>query len=201
MIRQDSPEQLRLFIAVAVPDGVKDRLEDAQRDLRRGLPDGAVRWARRDQFHLTLKFLGDVEAGRVEAMLKSMEICGRHAPLPLRAQGIGFFPARRAPRVVWAGVEDAGGDLERVQSTVETAARGFTSEAPEEWFSGHVTLGRVKNLARPEAEKLMRAAGAFESIVFGEWVAEEIEVVRSQLAPQGAVYTLVGRVPLKGRGP
>ena len=55
-------EQYRLFVAVAVPDDVKAKMEAAQADLRRVLPDRNVRWARREQFHLTLRFLGDVEA-------------------------------------------------------------------------------------------------------------------------------------------
>src|SRR5205809_984446 len=107
MSETSTPETFRLFIAISVPDKVKDEIEKAQNELRRALPGGSVRWTKREQFHLTLKFLGNVEAPRVEELTESLRRgLEGFAALRLKAEQIGFFPDARRPRVVWAGVQD-----------------------------------------------------------------------------------------------
>ena len=69
-------EQFRLFIAVTIPEEIKAKIQEAQGELRRALPERAVRWTRREQFHLTMRFLGDVEAARVEALEDMMRQAG-----------------------------------------------------------------------------------------------------------------------------
>ena len=114
---------------MAVPDDVKVNLEAAQADLRRVLPDRNVRWARREQFHLTLRFLGDVEAAQVEALAEAIRTaCAGFGALHLRAERIGCFPDRGYPRVVWVGVRDQAEQLPRLQQVVEAASADFTSE-------------------------------------------------------------------------
>src|ERR1039458_10598341 len=93
-------EQFRLFVAVTVPESVKAKMEEAQAELRRVLPQRSVRWARREQFHLTLRFLGDVEAARVEALGEAIRAaCRGFGALHLHAERVGFFPDLRHPRV------------------------------------------------------------------------------------------------------
>ena len=85
---------LRLFIALAVPPEVREEIGRAQGRLQRHSPPGAIRWTRPDQFHVTLKFLGDVPAEQVAALEKSVgPICAAFPPLPLSARGMGFFPS------------------------------------------------------------------------------------------------------------
>ncbi len=148
-------ERFRLFIAVEIPETVKASMEEAQADLRRALPECHVRWARREQFHLTLRFLGDVEAARVEALTESLlAACRAFGAVHLRAERVGCFPDLRRPRVVWAGVRDETEQLPRLQQVVEAATAEFTSEDKEERFTGHVTLARIKGIKRAEAETL-----------------------------------------------
>lgn len=184
-------ETWRLFVALSLPEAVKAELRQAQTVLRQGLPERGVRWTTPDQFHLTLKFLGNVEAARVAALGQALEAVGRQfGPLSLRAEGIGFFPGARSPRVVWAGVRDAREDLPRLQQAVEEAVGEFTAEKPESKFSGHVTLGRVKQLGRREVERLVELASPFSAKPFGEWAAQELELIRSQLTPAGSKYSI-----------
>ena len=122
-------ERFRLFVAVAVPEDVKAKMEAAQAELRRVLPERSVRWARREQFHLTLRFLGDVEAARVEALAEAIRAaCRGFGALHLRAERVGFFPDLRYPRVVWVGVQDQAEQLPRLQQAVEAATAGFTTQ-------------------------------------------------------------------------
>ncbi len=122
-------EQFRLFLAVTVPENVKAKMEEAQTELRRAVPHANVRWARHEQFHLTLRFLGDVEAARVDALGEAVRAaCRGFGALHLRAERVGFFPDSRHPRVVWVGVQDDGEQLPRLQQTVENATEDFTTE-------------------------------------------------------------------------
>jgi 2'-5' RNA ligase len=190
-------ERYRLFVALAVPDEVKAKLEAVQADLRQVLPDRNVRWARREQFHLTLRFLGDVEAARVEALAEAIRAaCEGFGALHLRAERIGCFPDRGYPRVAWVGVRDEAEQLPRLQQVVQAATEGFTSEAKEERFTGHLTLARIKGIKRPEAEALGKAAAGMADMLFGQWTAFQIELMRSELLSQGPRHSSLSSIAL-----
>lgn len=190
-------ERFRLFIAVMIPQEVKAKMEAAQEELRRVLPERAVRWTRREQFHLTLKFLGNVEAARVEALGEAIHAaCQGFGPLHLRAERVGFFPDLRYPRVAWVGVQDQAEQLPRLQQAIEASTQGFTSEETRERFAGHVTLARIKGIRRPEAEALSKAATGMTDRLFGQWTAYQIELMRSELSPQGARHSSLAAITL-----
>jgi RNA 2',3'-cyclic 3'-phosphodiesterase len=188
---------MRLFVALTLPEAVKDAIERAQAEFRAVLPEEGVRWTKRGQFHLTLKFLGELEPERLEPLKAALLRAGAgFAALELRAEHLGFFPHARAPRVIWAGVQDARGELERLQAAVEAGTRGFTRETPEGNFTGHVTLGRVKNLPRAHLETLSRLAASRIDSFFGAWTAAEIELIQSELSPAGSRHTTLATMPL-----
>jgi len=197
MDKANLTEHLRLFIAVPVPDFVKEKIKATQDHLRQSSSHSAVRWTTPGQFHLTLRFLGKVETASVEPLVDSLRTVGQSCPpFQLRAHGVGFFPNARAPRVVWVGVQDSEEErLIPVQQAVQQATLRFTSEEPEQRFSGHITLGRAKNINRQEAAILVEAAGRFSETLFGEWTATEIHVMRSLLSPQGAEHMVLAAVP------
>jgi RNA 2',3'-cyclic 3'-phosphodiesterase len=200
MSEPNAPEHLRLFIAVPLPQPVKDEIADAQSELRRVLPQITLRWTRREQFHLTLRFLGNVEAQCLEALTQAVNAaCQNFAPLRLRAEQVGFFPNARYPRVLWIGVRDTQNQLLPLQRAVQAATGHLTTEAPEERFSGHVTLARINRLRRSEAATLSSAAAAMAERLFGQWTAESIELMRSQLSPQQATHTTLAIIPLGGQ--
>jgi len=186
-----------VFIAISPPDEVKDELEKAQAAWRVALPQEGVRWTKRGQFHLTLTFLGDVESSRLEALVSSVRrACGGFGVLQLRVGRIGFFPDRRHPRVIWAEVLDVPQRLPLLQRTVEAATARFTSQERERTFTGHVTLGRCKGIARPEVKTLTALTTEIAPRGFGEWSADNIEIIRSELASDGSRYRILAVVPL-----
>jgi 2'-5' RNA ligase len=178
---------------------VKDRIQEAQAEWREALGDGSIRWTKREQFHLTLRFLGGVDAERVGALGEAVRrACSAHAPLHLRAERIGFFPDARLPRVVWVGVQDDRDTLPSLHMAVESATADFTEEKSEPRFSGHVTLGRAKGVTRAEVEKMGELARAMGERLFGEWTADQVEIIRSELSPHGARYSTLVAIPLAG---
>src|SRR5262245_31263727 len=101
------PKPFRLFIAISLPKTVKAEIEKGQEELRRALTGDAVRWTKREQFHLALRFLGTVDSTRLSALADALRNASREfSPLQLRAERIGFFPDARFPRVVWIWVHD-----------------------------------------------------------------------------------------------
>ncbi len=191
-------ETYRLFIAISLPEHVKEEIERAQEELRGALSGDGIRWIKRVQLHLTLKFLGDVEPRCIDALTNSLALaCEGFGVLPLRAGRIGVFPDLRRPRLIWVGVDDARERLALLQHLVETAVAGVTSRTPEGTFTGHVTVGRCKAIKRPQINLLTRLAKAMEDRQFGEWTTDTVDLVRSELGSGGSRYTTLSAVPLR----
>ena len=187
MADDSSPEKLRLFVAIPIPEPVRDEIIRVQRELQRLVPRNVARWTRSDQFHLTLRFLGDVPIDGAEKLKQSVgAVCRNARPLSLRAEGVGFFPNPRSPRVIWVGINDGEGQLVDLQRQIETAIGPFSTEPGERNFTGHVTLGRLKNPRPADTRDLAARAQSLEKWLFGEWPAHEIEIIRSELSPAGA---------------
>jgi RNA 2',3'-cyclic 3'-phosphodiesterase len=191
------PERYRLFIAITLPEAVKQAIERAQNEIRTALPAKSIRWTRREQFHLTMRFLGSVAVQDVDRLNEAVRrACAGSGVLQLQAAGIGVFPGVRRPRVVWAGVDDRGGRLAALQRSIEAASAPFTNEPPQEKFSGHITLARCRDISRTEASKLATVVDKLANRSFGEWSATAVEIIRSETLPGGSRYTTVIEIAL-----
>ena len=197
MADDSSTEKLRLFIAIPIPEPVRDEIIRVQQELQPLVPRNVARWTRPDQFHLTLRFLGDVPVAGLEKLKESVNtVCRTAQPLQLRAEGVGFFPNPRSPRVVWAGIHDREGRLAELQQQIETAVGQFSPEPGEKNFTGHVTLGRLKNPRPADTSSLASRAQTLAKRVFGEWTAQEIEIIQSELSSAGARHKLLAALRL-----
>jgi 2'-5' RNA ligase len=186
----NSTDTLRLFLAIQIPETVRAELQRLQSELKPLLPANAVRWAKPEQFHLTLKFLGDVPAGELDALSEAARaVCAVAPPLPLRAEGVGFFPNDFSPRVFWVEIKSRDKLLHNFQQQLEAAVQQFAEKQEAKNFAAHVTLARFEKLRRGSVEKFM--ARAKTDWLFGEWTAREVELVQSKLLPSGAVHAPV----------
>jgi 2'-5' RNA ligase len=190
-------ETLRLFLALALPDEVRAGLSVAQEELRRLLPPRAASWTRAENLHLTLRFLGDVARERVEALTVGLTgaIAGFGA-LALTAERLGAFPDARYPRVIWAGVCDATNRLAELQRCVTSATNDFTRQPAAARFVGHVTLARIRHIQRPQAETIGAFLHQAANRHFGSWTATHLDVMRSELFPDGSRYTQLATIQL-----
>ncbi|HZZ85245.1 MAG TPA: RNA 2',3'-cyclic phosphodiesterase [Anaeromyxobacteraceae bacterium] len=191
--------QLRLFVALDLPDPVRDALRSFEAGLKRAAGSVAreVKWVEPASVHLTLQFLGSVPEERcaaVEAAVATAAAAAR--PLGLTLSGSGAFPSASRPRVLWAGV---AGDLEPLRALVAGLGRALAplGYPPEERaFSPHLTLGRARDArgARALAPALGRA-GALAPV---SWRCGEATLFRSHLSPSGARYEPLLRARLAG---
>jgi 2'-5' RNA ligase len=187
------PALLRAFVAVEIPKDVLAALETVQSDLRRRL---RARWVRPGSMHLTLKFLGDIPAGRVASVADAVQAAaGGHSGFRLSVCGLGAFPSIRRPRVIWAGFSGPAGPLVELQRSLEErlTALGFPKE--QRPFRGHLTIGRFSEPV--DAGRMAEVVNPYESRSFGEFAVKELVLFQSDLQPEGPVYTALARARLK----
>lgn len=191
-------KSIRSFIAIELPQEIIETIEKLQDRLRRyGLN---IRWIRSKNIHLTLKFLGNISEGDVTSITSVLKtIADNMAPFKLMGQGIGTFPGISHPRVVWLGMS---GDVEllkkfqlRLEENLETL--GFPKEGRP--FRAHLTLGRVKG----DIDKriLLEVIEQFGNLESDSFTVNSIILFRSDLQPNGPIYTKLAEVPfvLKSR--
>jgi RNA 2',3'-cyclic 3'-phosphodiesterase len=200
-------EQIRTFIAVELDENHHRALCELQTRLKgelataktAGSPTARdVRWVAPDNIHLTLKFLGGVESGRLPDLQRAVaDVCASIAPFALSITGAGAFPNTRRPNVIWVGV---GGDVERATALAQKiddacAALGFARE--ERPFSPHLTLGRVKRDVRPSDRQFIGEMIVNAHVgALGELRVERVSVMKSELHPGGSVYTRLAEIRL-----
>ena len=148
----------------------------------------------RDNVHLTLKFLGGVEAARLDAVAAALSTAvAPRGAFHLTLSGLGAFPCPARPRGVWAGVGEGAGAARELASRVDAALAplGFPRESRP--FSAHVTLGRLRT---PRPDRRLGEALAASGGAFGGQRVTHVSLMRSQLSPGGARYTELAALPL-----
>jgi 2'-5' RNA ligase len=186
-----------LFVALAVPEAVRAALGAAQRDLRRIVPPESAAWSRPEGMHVTIRFVGSIDAVRATRLERALAANIRgFGALDLDCRGLGCFPDARAPRVVWAGVHDTDGRLLALHHAVDRAIEEFAERSAEATFVGHVTIARLKRLERSESLDLARFLEDGAERRFGAWRCEEVRLMRSELSDGAHRYTTMARVRL-----
>jgi 2'-5' RNA ligase len=178
---------IRTFIAVDLPETVRQLLETFERELGRDTPSGVVRWVPPGNIHLTLRFLGDTPVERMTEVSSALDhVAARHTPFRLHLDKLGCFPNPRRPRVVWVGVTDNKERLRVLQEDVEAAMRVLGWKPEGRPFHPHLTLGRVK-----DSRSLVEARLPWGQLLEPRQIpVETIHLIESRLEPSGAVYSL-----------
>lgn len=174
---------IRVFIAIELPPDVKREMERVRALLAQSLPEQAVRWVQPDKMHLTLCFLGDTAVSQLPLISQRLDECAaQYAPFTLLLDGLGCFPNRQRPRVIWVGLK--GEQVERLQVAVETAVAQPGTPKDNKPFRAHLTCGRVKEgykLANTHWQVVVKPVAMTVSA---------IHLIESQLRPSGPIYTV-----------
>ena len=184
---------MRLFIALNLPKKERQRIYSAARCLRE--EEMPVRWLEPDHFHITLKFLGEIRRERVPRVEEAIaRVAETTAPFATTLGGFGAFPTIRRPRVIWLGV-GANPELRCLKQDIEWALGDLGFEAETRAFHPHVTLGRADD---------KNGAGAFRGLddmmaeleFKGDVRVHSLDLMRSQVSPEGATYTVLSSAKL-----
>ncbi len=178
--------KLRTFIAFHLPGPVREHIRDIQDRLR---PCGfRMRWVRPESVHLTLKFLGDIDPAAVEPITGALsEAVAGVPPVRLSLGGIGVFPTVRRARVLWVGLRGDTHPLIQIQKRIDTVMEGCGFPRETRPFKAHLTLGRAKGVLDPR--RLAEIIEDFADMEAEPFTADEVILYRSELKPDGAVYT------------
>ena len=167
---------MRLFIAIEF-EGISGYFKQLQEKIPK------VKATFPKQFHLTLKFLGEVEEGNVAKIkdnLKKVDFSG----FSMKLGGIGVFPNEKFIRVVWVGLEN-GKNIEELQQKIEDSLAGMFKK--DSRFHPHITLARVKFIEDYKKEEFVNAVKSIE-VEPKEAEVKSFKLVKSTLTKGGPVY-------------
>jgi len=190
-------EQVRSFIAIELPGELKLGLAQLQTKLESGRQPW-VKWVDPNSIHLTLKFLGSVGIDRIDDITRAMEMAVRGiSPFRLEVKELGAFPNLRRVQVVWVGVSGEINEVVRLQQQIESSLTplGFAPEGRR--FTPHLTLARLRDGASPDERQRfgqLITATRFETAYTID--VEAINLMRSQLSREGAIYSRISSVGL-----
>jgi 2'-5' RNA ligase len=185
------PSTSRVFCAVPLPIEIRERAVEHIAQLRQAAPNVRAGWERVEKMHITLKFLGEIEASGVASLSESTErAASAWRPFKLSITGAGAFPTPRNPRVLWLGIADQSSELARLQKYLEDECAAADFKRDTRAFHPHLTIARLRT---PQGAH--RLAKLHQELGFAqmEFTVNEIVVVRSELAPGGSRYTDVSR--------
>jgi len=194
-------ESIRSFIAIELPGTIKRELTDLEALLKKRCPD-VVKWVAPEGIHLTLKFLGAVDADRIDEVKMGMdEAVSGLAPFGLEVQEVGAFPNLNRVQVIWVGVKGELDKLMYLQKQVESNMEQLGFPREERAFTAHLTLGRVRNYTSPDdRRKIGQVLGQTSFASANSIKVESVNLMKSQLTPQGAIYTRLYAAGLKSEG-
>ena len=182
---------VRTFVAIEIPEPLRQSLDLSVEALRSGLREDWVRWVRPGSMHLTLKFLGEIEQQQVSPIQEILdEVAKGFSNFDLEIKGFGCFPNRNRPRVLWVGLEPPGAVLLPLQAELARQLENIGFEGERRDYHPHLTIGRVrKNLSGAEAQGLAIWAQEAQIRTVGQFEVESIRLIRSVLKPSGAEYS------------
>lgn len=175
---------MRVFVAIEIPREIRTALVAFVNELRGVAPQ--AKWVRADNLHITLKFLGETEAGRLNQVQTTLAAIRSPQPVALHFRALGFFPNEKRPRVFWAGTETSP-NLAPLAAEIDHALQKLGFPLEERPFRPHLTLARFNPPGMPP--KLLAAAQHNQSHSFGSFSTPEFHLIESKLKPTGAEYT------------
>ena len=186
---------MRLFVALEIPAAVRDNLA-AQikelRDLSTKVADKRPRWVRRENLHVTLKFIGEVSPVKLDGIRGALSTARSDTPVSLQFHGLGFFPNEQHPRVLWAGL-DVSANLPSLAGDIDSALESQGIARERRAFAPHLTLARIEPPGLHE--KLRAAIQENRAREFGSLQTREFHLIESKLRPSGAEYTTLASFP------
>jgi 2'-5' RNA ligase len=185
---------MRCFLAIRLSQSLKNELGSFQEKLRNKGIKG-FRWVNPELLHITLKFLGDLTPGQISLLEKPLqELAGKTASFYLSLKGLGAFPHKKRPRVLWYGIKDGAAEVIHLSMGIENITKQIKlplQQKPKE-ITPHLTIGRQKNTA-PFPFEIFEQEWECKNRLY----VDRFFLVKSTLYPSGPQYTPLKDFPLK----
>lgn len=186
---------IRAFIAISLPEGIKDFLHGLQKQLRKSGIKAS--WPKPAAMHLTLKFIGTLPAGKIDPLKTIMTRVASHIPThTLSTAGIGVFPSVKNARVIWSGTRGQTDVLETLANHLEISLfKELGIKKDNRRFAPHLTLARIKHPVFPK--KMVRLLQEFKDVQSDAFLVSEVKLFQSELTGAGAVHKLIFSAPFR----
>jgi RNA 2',3'-cyclic 3'-phosphodiesterase len=188
----------RLFVAVDVDAPVRDAIGRISTELQYRVPPRMrVSWVRPDRMHLTLHFFGEVNASQEQSILDALAPPVLHPAFDVSFEGLGLFPPRGSPRVLWLGVRHGVDELQRLQKAVLQRVHQVVPLRPgdNDAYRPHLTLARFRDRpSRPGVAEIISIRA-----YTGPFRIDRVTLYESRLSPAGPTYFRLADAPLTGK--
>lgn len=191
---------LRTFIAVDISPAVQSGIQKAMKPLIQAFPD--IKWVNEPNFHVTLKFLGDVPMTGLYHVIREVEkVCRDVEPFDLVFSGIGAFPNMESPRSLWVGVQDGVKEIQQLAGKLDAALQELGFPPERRGFSPHLTLGRTRWRDRQRVSgeshaSLQEMLEKQKDRFFGCSPVDAVIVYSSELRRNGPLYDPLATIEL-----
>jgi 2'-5' RNA ligase len=188
---------MRTFIAIDLPEEIKAALSEIQKQLKSTAAD--VKWVAPENIHLTLKFLGERDNKKVEAITQILETAAAETKsYRINITSLGAFPTQTSPRVIWVGIQQGDAETKKIADILEKMICEVGIPKEDRPFSSHITIGRTRSsLGR---EKLVQELNHLDGTLAGKnlsFTVEKITLYKSTLTPKGPIYEALKEASLK----
>jgi RNA 2',3'-cyclic 3'-phosphodiesterase len=189
---------VRLFVAVDMDQGVRaavtsliHRLESLIGGAGRR---GPVKWVEPENLHLTVRFVGEADEPSAERLRRAFTRPIGRRPFDVSFDGVGSFPDRGTPRVIWIGTVAGGSELEALHAETEKRVRAAGFQGEDRPFRAHLTIGRVREGSGGPG--IRRAIAEVAEATIGRCRVDHLTLYRSRLSSKGPTYTPLARAAL-----
>ncbi|MCS7261151.1 MAG: RNA 2',3'-cyclic phosphodiesterase, partial [Anaerolineae bacterium] len=182
---------IRSFVALELNAAARHALTILQRDLAARMPPQSIRWVAPESLHVTLQFLGEVPAEKIAPIIEALRcVCTDIPAFSFDLVSLGVFPNPRRPRIVWVGVHEPQGVLATLHQKIGQALSPLGFPPEERAFTPHLTVGRAARHASPaDLQKVGEQIAKLDVGLIETVPVEHIVLMKSDLRPDGAVYT------------
>jgi len=187
---------MRLFIATDLDDQAREAIAALQWRLKRRVGDGgSLKWIRPEQMHVTLAFIGEADEALSAKLIVAIQARPAQTVFDLEFGGVGMFPPRGAPRVLWLGVSHGADAIAALQRDVASRVERLGVVLERRPFHPHLTLARWRE-SRPGDRRAIDEVSDTGNVA--RVCIDHATLYRSQATPGGQVYTPMSRVTLSG---
>jgi len=184
---------IRLFIAIEIEKRIKERILDYLKHLKKA--DTGVRWVAYENIHITVKFLGNIDAKMLPALINSIDnVLSCFSPFRIQIGNVGAFPTVKKPRILFVCIQDKENNLLKIFERLEKGIEEYGIKRDTKNYVGHITIGRTKS--QKNLRKLIDLLQADSDRFFGQEKVRHISLIQSELTPDGPIYTTIKKFQL-----
>ncbi len=181
-------ETIRSFIAIELDKEIQNQLSQIQKQLKTSGAD--VKWVEKDNIHLTLKYLGEIDEKKSESIKSILnEIAKSTKQFEISLKDIGAFPKIEFPRVIWVGLDKGAKESIELAGKIDEALSGLGFQKETRPFAAHLTIGRVRSPKNKDALKEKVQTANRTPLTANQQLVSSIILFQSALTPRGSIYT------------